>query len=129
MLTNPLNLPSSYAYTHTHTHHQNKPTHASGKGLFCDLHNLTCTPIRPVGSSCRNGNECGEEPFDARIGADCVRGSCVDTSKANANCWPNMPYSHCTNERVCRRTAAAAAAERARLEEAARKRSVEIAAA
>lgn len=88
------------------------------KGLFCDLHTLQCTPKRPVGSRCRNGNECGEAPFDDHIGVDCVRGSCVDTSRAGANCWPNLPYSQCTNGRVCRRTPAAAAAERARLAEA-----------
>jgi hypothetical protein len=88
------------------------------KGLFCDLHNLQCTPIRPAGTSCRNGNECGEAPFDDFIGVDCVRGACVDTSKAEANCWPNQPHSQCTNGRVCRRTPAAAAAERARLAKA-----------
>lgn len=79
----------------------------SGKGLFCDLHELTCKPIYPAGSRCRNGNECGEAPFDDNIGLDCVRGFCVDTSKAGANCWPDVPRSRCTNGRVCRRTAAA----------------------
>lgn len=72
------------------------------KGAHCDLGTLKCTANVPVGGKCQNGNECGEAPFDLGIGVDCVRGTCIDTSKAGADCWPALP-SQCTGGRVCRK--------------------------
>jgi hypothetical protein len=71
-------------------------------GTHCDLSRLVCTPNAAIGERCQNGNECGEAPFDLERGVDCIKRTCVDTSKAGADCWPNVP-SQCTNGRVCRK--------------------------
>lgn len=72
------------------------------KGAHCNLRTLKCEANRKPGDDCPNGNECGEAPFDRQIGVECVQGTCEDTSKAGAKCWPNDP-SQCTGGRVCRK--------------------------
>lgn len=72
------------------------------RGAHCSLSRLVCERNVGVGDDCRNGNECGEAPFDTRIGVECVQGTCEDTSREGARCWPVEP-SQCTNGRVCRK--------------------------
>jgi len=74
-----------------------------GPAAYCDVHDMRCHPIKPAGSRCQAGNECGEAPFDDHLGVDCVRQSCVDTSKEGANCWPGFPKNQCTEGRACRK--------------------------
>ena len=70
------------------------------KGAHCDLSTLRCAKNVGVGASCKGGNECGEPPFDVRNGVDCVRGTCVDTSKAGGECWPGE-QNHCLPPLTC----------------------------
>ncbi|MBM4377269.1 MAG: hypothetical protein FJ095_19490 [Deltaproteobacteria bacterium] len=70
------------------------------KGAHCDLGKLICTPNRKVGDSCKNGNECGEVPFDVHGGVECVQGKCVDTSVVGGKCWPGED-NQCSNGLTC----------------------------
>ncbi len=70
------------------------------KGAHCDLRQLKCARNVGPGASCKSGNECGEAPFDVRNGVDCVRGTCVDTTKAGADCWPGE-QNHCLPPLTC----------------------------
>ena len=70
------------------------------KGSYCDLGKLICQKNQGVGSSCKNGNECGDVPFDVHNGVDCVQGRCIDTTKAGANCWPGE-NNHCLSPLTC----------------------------
>jgi len=68
-----------------------QPCGAGGEcvsGAHCDLGRLVCTRNVGAGDSCPTGNECGEAPFDRDNGLECVRGDCIDTSRAGALCWP-----------------------------------------
>jgi len=70
------------------------------KGAHCDLGKLVCTANRKVGDSCKNGNECGEAPFDVGSGVECVQGKCVDTSVVGGKCWPGED-NKCSNGLTC----------------------------
>jgi hypothetical protein len=69
-------------------------------GAHCNLSKLVCEKNQTAGESCKNGNECGEFPFDAKNGLDCVRGECVDTTVAGAECWPG-PDHRCKQPLTC----------------------------
>ena len=70
------------------------------KGTYCDLAKLVCATNKKVGSSCKNGNECGDVPFDVHNGVDCVQGECVDTSVVGGKCWPGY-NNHCSAPMTC----------------------------
>gem|GEM_PF-3992604 len=69
-------------------------------GAHCDLSRLVCARNVGAGADCQNGNECGEAPFDRYNGLDCVRGECVDTSRAGALCWPGED-NRCVRPLTC----------------------------